>query len=189
VKHILRYLAGTCDWGLWFGRKERQGDTLTGYRDSDYAGDVDVRYSTTGVIFFLGGNPITWQSMKQKVVAQLSCEAEYIATPNATCQGLCLARVLAEVKGTEPRAPLLKVDNQSAIALIKNHVISGQSHHIKVKYHLVRESAARGQIKVEVVGIGGQLGDILTKSLSKVKFQELRDIIGLINTSTQYCKA
>jgi hypothetical protein len=64
VKHILHYLAGTCDWGLYFGRKERQGDTLTGYSDSDYAGDVDVRYSTTRVIFFHDGNPITWQSMK-----------------------------------------------------------------------------------------------------------------------------
>jgi hypothetical protein len=123
--------------------------------------------------------------MKQKIVAHSSCEAEYNATANTTCQGLWLARV----KGTEPRAPLLKVDNQSAIALIKNPVLSGQSRHIEVKYLLVRESAARGQIKVEFIGIGDQLGDILTKSLGKVKFQELRDRIGLINTSTQHCKA
>jgi hypothetical protein len=177
VKHILRYLAGTCDRGLWFGKKERQGDTLTGYSDSHYAGDVDVRYSTTGVIFFLGGSPITWQSMKQKVVAQSSCEAEYIAAANATCQGLWLARVLAEVKGTEQRAPLLKVDNQSAIALIKNPVLFGQSCHIKVKYHLVRESAVRGQIKVEFVGIGDQLGDILTKSIGKVKFNFVIELV------------
>jgi hypothetical protein len=186
VKHILCYLAGTCDWGLCFGRKEGQGVALTGYSDSDYAGDVDVRYSTTGVIFLVE-SPITWQSMKQKIVAQSSCEAEYIAAANATCQGLWLSRVLAEVKGT--RHPLLKVDNQSAIALIKNLVLSGQSCHIEVKYHLVRESAARGQIKVEFVGTGDQLGNILTKSLGKIKFQELRDRNGLINTSSHPCKA
>jgi hypothetical protein len=122
-------------------------------------------------------------------VAQSNYEAEYIAATNATCQGLWLARVLAEVKGTEPMASLLKVDNQSAIVLIKNPVLFVQCRHIEVKYHLGRESEARGQIKVEFVRMGDQLGDILTKSLGKVKFQELRDRIGLINTSTQHCNA
>jgi hypothetical protein len=56
---------------------------LTGFSDSDYTGEVDKRHNTTGVIFFLGSNPISWQSMKQKVVAQLSCEAEYMS-----CKGV-----------------------------------------------------------------------------------------------------
>jgi hypothetical protein len=84
VKHILRYIAGTCDWGIWFGRRTEEEAALTGFSDSNYAGDVDKRHSTTGVIF-LGSNLISWQSMNQKVVAQSSCEAEYIATSNATC--------------------------------------------------------------------------------------------------------
>jgi hypothetical protein len=29
------------------------------------AGDVDTQRSTSWVIFFLGGNPITWQAAKQ----------------------------------------------------------------------------------------------------------------------------
>jgi hypothetical protein len=40
--------------------------------------DVDSRKSTTGVLFFLGNNPISWQSQKQKVVVLSTCEAEYI---------------------------------------------------------------------------------------------------------------
>jgi hypothetical protein len=90
-----------------------------------------------GVIFFLTNNPITWQSMKQKVVAQSSCESEYIIAANASCQALWLARVLAEVQGSTPSTPLLRVDNKSAIALMKNLVLHGQSKHIEVKYHLV----------------------------------------------------
>jgi glutamate mutase epsilon subunit len=50
---------------------------------------------TTGVICFLSGSPIAWQSKKQKVIAQSSCEAEYIATANATCQALWLSQVMA----------------------------------------------------------------------------------------------
>jgi hypothetical protein len=53
--------------------------------DVDFARDVDARKSTTGVIFFLPNSPITWQSTKQKVVAQSSCESEYIAAANPTC--------------------------------------------------------------------------------------------------------
>jgi hypothetical protein len=56
-----------------------------------------------------------------------------------TCQALWLARVLAEVQGSAPSTPLLRVDNKSVIALIKNLVLHGQSKYIEVKYYLVRE--------------------------------------------------
>jgi hypothetical protein len=128
---------------FWFSRRREEEVSLTGFSDSDYAGDVDKRKSTTGMIFFLADSPITWQSMKQKVVAQSSCEVEYITAANATCQALWLSRVLAEVRGTKLRVPLLKVDNKSAIVLIKNLVLTRQSRHIEVKYYLVRESAVR----------------------------------------------
>jgi hypothetical protein len=137
VKKILRYVAGTCNWGLWFDRKKGNQALLTGFNDADFAGDVDARKSTTRVIFFLANNPITWQSMKQKVVAQSSYESEYIVAANATCQALWLSRVLAEGQGSAPSTQLLRVDNKSAIALIKNPVLHEQSKHIEVKYHLV----------------------------------------------------
>jgi hypothetical protein len=60
VKKIIRYLAGTCNWGLWFGRKKGNQTLLTGFSDADFAGDVDAKKSTTWVIFFLANSPITW---------------------------------------------------------------------------------------------------------------------------------
>jgi hypothetical protein len=144
VKKILRYVAGTCNWGLWFGQKKENQALLTGFNDADFAGDVDAKKSTTGVIFFLMNNLIMWQSMKQKVVAQSSCESEYIAAANTMCQTLWLAWVLAEVQGSALSTPLLRVDNKSAIALIKNLMLHGQSKHIEVKYHLVWESVENG---------------------------------------------
>jgi hypothetical protein len=70
---------------------------LTGFRDANFTGDVDARKNITWFIFFLVNNPITWQLMKQNVVAQSSYESEYIAATNATCQALWLVLVLAEV--------------------------------------------------------------------------------------------
>jgi hypothetical protein len=97
LKKILHYVVGTCNWGLWFERKKGNQALLTGFSDADFVGDVDARKSTTWVIFFLVNNSIMWQSTKQKVVAQSSCESEYITAANATYQALWLARVLAEV--------------------------------------------------------------------------------------------
>jgi hypothetical protein len=154
---------------------------LTGFSDADFAGDVNAKKSTTGVIFFLANSPITWQLTKQKVVAQFRCESEYIAAANTTCQALGLARVLAKVQGSAPSTPLLRVDNKFAIALIKNPVLHGQSKHIEVKYHLVRESVENGRIKVEFIRSEEQLGDILTKPLGRVKFLEFHTKIGLID--------
>jgi hypothetical protein len=97
------------------------------------------------------------------------------------CQVLWVAWVVAEVQGSAPSTPLLRVDNKPVIALIKNLVLHGQSKHINVKYHLVWESAENGRIKVEFIRSEEQLGDILTKLLGRVKFLELRTKIGLIN--------
>jgi hypothetical protein len=107
-------------------------------------------------------------------VAQSNYESEYIAAANATCQPLWLARVLAEVQDCTSSTPLLRVDNKSAIALIKNLVLHEQSKHIEVKYHLVRKFVKNDRIKVEFIRSEEQLGDILTKPLSRVKFLELR---------------
>jgi hypothetical protein len=59
VKKILRYVTGTCNWGLWFDQKKENQTLLTGFSDVDFTGD-DIRKSTTGVIFFLANSPITW---------------------------------------------------------------------------------------------------------------------------------
>lgn len=179
VKHIVRYIAGTIDWGLFYPRKTGVKANLLGFSDSDLAEDVDSRKSTSGVIFFLGESPISWQSSKQKVVALSSCEAEYIAAATAACQAVWLARLLAEILDSAVSMPVLRVDNKSTISLVKNPVHHDRSKHIDTRYHLIREYAQNGQIEVEFIRTDEQLGDVLTKPLCKTKFQELCIKIGL----------
>ena len=59
VKRMLRYVAGMVNYGCYYERKEGK-TTLLGYSDSDHGADVNGRKSTTRVLFFLGGNIITW---------------------------------------------------------------------------------------------------------------------------------
>ena len=89
--------------------------------------------------------------------------------------------MLAELVGGAVLASKLKVDNKSAIALMKNPVHHDRSKHIDVKFHFIRECCDRKLIDVEFVGTEVQLGDILTKALGRVRFQELRGEIDMKN--------
>jgi hypothetical protein len=104
----------------------------------------------------------------EKVVALSSCEAEYIAGTAATCQAVWLARLLGELLRSDAETPRIMMDNQSAIALSKNHVLHARSKHIKTKYHFIRECVDRGEVTLESVGTADQLADILTKPLARV---------------------
>jgi hypothetical protein len=88
---------------------------------------------------------------------------------------------LAELIEGAVVAPRLKVDNKSAIALMKNHVHHDRSKHIDVKFHFIWECCDRKLINVECAGTELQLGDILTKALGQSQLQELRGGIGMKN--------
>jgi hypothetical protein len=178
VKHLLRYIAGTLNLGVTY-RRGYGALQLLGYSDADLAGDVNDRKSTTGMIYFLGQSPVSWQSQKQRVVAVSSCESEYIAAATTACQGVWLSRLLGELMNEEPRAPKLLVDNKSAISLTKNPVLHDRSKHIDIRYHLIRHYVEEGDLEIDYVSTDAQLADLLTKALGRVRFQELRSKIGV----------
>jgi hypothetical protein len=183
VKHLLRYVKGTVNSGCCY-RKLTDKPELLGYSDSDHAGDVDDRKSTTGVLYYYGHCPISWASQKQRIVAQSSCEAEYVAAAIAASQGVWLSRLIEEILGSEAVKFTIKVDNQSAISLCKNPVFHERSKHIDVRYHFVRECVEEGKLEVEHVRTEEQHADILTKPLARFRFQTLKEKIGMLEVSS-----
>ena len=63
------------------------------------------------MLVFFGAAPIAWQSLKQKIVALSTCEAEYIAASTVACQAVWLRRLLGELTDEEAHPPALMVDN------------------------------------------------------------------------------
>ena len=63
VKGILRYIKGTIDVGLVFEKDSTGKQDCIGYVDSDYAGDLDKRRSTTGYVFTFSKAPVSWRSI------------------------------------------------------------------------------------------------------------------------------
>ena len=46
--------------------------------DADSIGNVDIRRSTIGYVYTLGGTAVNWSSQLQKMVALSTTEAEYV---------------------------------------------------------------------------------------------------------------
>jgi hypothetical protein len=89
AKRVLRYIAKNPGAGIFFrGRtfKESRSPRLicTMYSDADFAGDPVMRKSTTGIVFMVNCAPILWKSKLQTIVAQSTCEAEFVAAMIST---------------------------------------------------------------------------------------------------------
>jgi hypothetical protein len=109
VKRILRYLKLTENVGIRYCGPASQ---LKTYCDSDYAGDVDTRKSTSGTVSMMNGGPIAWNSSNQTVTALASTEAEYMAMSVAMKDILWLRRLTSFLSGSELEDPApLYVDN------------------------------------------------------------------------------
>ncbi|KAG6520427.1 hypothetical protein ZIOFF_017482 [Zingiber officinale] len=96
AKRILRYLQGTRKLGIKYVKEKE--NKLVGYTDSDWAGSLDDRKSTSVYIFCLGSKIISWVSKKQKTVSLSSAEAKYIAATDAACEAVWLRRILSDVE-------------------------------------------------------------------------------------------
>jgi hypothetical protein len=72
VKRILRYLKGTLQVGISYTIGDLQ---LKAFSDADWAGDFNDRRFTTGLVIFLGNNPISWSSKKHQTMSRSSTEA------------------------------------------------------------------------------------------------------------------
>ncbi|KAK9705165.1 hypothetical protein RND81_07G037600 [Saponaria officinalis] len=180
AKMILRYLKGTTDLGIFY-RKGENNSKLMAYTDSDYAGDLDDRRSTSGFAFMLGSGAVSWASKKQPVVALSTTEAKYIAVLLCACQCVWLRRVLKKIGFEEKSGTVILCDNSSTIQLSKNPEFHGKSEHIDVRFHFLRELLNDGVVKLSYCTSENQVADIMTNPLKLEQFEKLRRMLGMTN--------
>ena len=165
AKRILRYLKGSIDLKLHYSR----GDEfeVVGYADADFGSDTSDRKSRMGYVFLLGGNAVSWKSVKQNSVALSTAEAEYIALSTAITEGLWLKQLLVDLNINCDRI-VMKEDNKNAI-LFGNNNDNNKSRckHIDVRYRFINDEIQKGNVKVEYVRSEYQTADIFTKALNQ----------------------
>jgi hypothetical protein len=163
--------------GLFF--KQGEENRLHGYTDADYGQDIDDRVSIGAYIFFLGNSPISWNSKKQSNTSRSSCESEYRALAQCSCEAVWIRRLLKELRILDDKPTHLYCDNQSSIKLSYNPVFHEKSKHFEIDFHFTRQQVENNTIRVEFIPSQEQLADLLTKSLGRIKFENCRDKLNL----------
>jgi hypothetical protein len=179
AKQVLRYLAGTVHLGLNYNNHNAT-ITITGFCDSDYAGDVSDRKSINGNLFMMANGPISWSSRKQPVVALSSTEAEYISLAEEARVAVWLQQLAGEF-GYKFESIPINIDNNSALQLAKSNKTTHKSKHIAVKYHFTRDLLSQREPMISLQHIPSEenTADIFTKALAKIKFVKHREALGL----------
>ena len=181
AKRLLRYLKHTIFHGIHL--RKNTPWALTTYSDADWAGNLDDRTSTSAYICFLGQNPLSWSSKKQRAIARSSTEAEYRSLANAASETMWIMNLLDELGYPLKRPPALLCDNLGATHLSYNPVDHSRMKHIQIDLHFVRDLVQKGTLNVHHVHTTDQLADLLTKPLSQQRTATLRSKIGLTDGS------
>jgi hypothetical protein len=151
---------------------------LTCYTDSDYAGSIDDRKSTSGYAFLFGKNMISWEYKKQPIVSISSTEVEYVVATTKACHAVWLKRLLMDFGYTTKEPISIFFDNNSSISLSRNH---HKRKHIDTRFHFIRELVNNGDIILKFCGSQDKLAHIFTKPLGRDVFQFRHQSLGIIN--------
>ena len=138
--------------------------------DADWAGEIDTRKSTSGMVFLLNGGPITYRSSTQKSVALSTAESEYLALSDAVKEAVYLKMLLEDLNQTNDEPIVIYEDNQAAEKISKNPVFHTRTKHIDIRHHFIREKVQEGIVTVTGIPTDKQLADLFTKSLGKQLF-------------------
>nr|CAD1824769.1 unnamed protein product [Ananas comosus var. bracteatus] len=169
------YLRGTTSTCLEFCRCK---DSVVGYVDSDFASDLNRRRSLLSYVFSIGGCAVSWKASLQPIVALSTTEAEYIAMTEGVKKAMWLRGLFEELTSCWDLT-IVYSDSQSAIHLSKDQMFHERTKHIDVKFHFVRDVIGKRPVIVKKISTKDNPTDILTKSLTIIKFKHCLDLVAV----------
>jgi hypothetical protein len=177
VKRIFRYLKGSRELWLSYGG---EGKVLEGYADAD-GSMMEDRRAISGYAFIINGGAVLWSAKKQEIVSLSTTESEYIAATYAAKEALWLRSLISQLFGKTLPATTLFSDNQSAIALTKEHQYHARTKHIDVRFHFIRWIVEEGKLRIIYCPTEDMVADVLTKALPSAKVKHFARELGLVS--------
>jgi hypothetical protein len=150
---------------------ENQRYNLTIYADASFAVGP-LMQSVSGYIIYLNGSPLLWGSLKQTIIVDSSCSAEYVAASVACKQAIYAENLIGFMGFSCKRPYTMYTDSTACLHIATNSTRLGNVRHIQIRYHLVRCYVTLGSIKMMYCITEEMVADLLTKIVSGA--QDLR---------------
>jgi hypothetical protein len=121
----------------------------------------------------VGAAPNFWRSALQTIVAQSTCEAEYIVVATISQENLFVRMLLTDLGFHQPSPTPMFCNNRSAIHNVTRGCTSRKTRHISLKYHLSRDLASKGIIRMVYVPKANNCAYLLMKHVPLSTFTHL----------------
>ncbi|MBW0585076.1 hypothetical protein O181_124791 [Austropuccinia psidii MF-1] len=164
--------------GIRFTKKNSSAGSLVGLADANYSNSAVTKKTTSGFVATLYGNPISWSTKKQAIVAQLTTEAEFVAINKCAEQLRWLSMLLTSI-GLETGIPTILNDNRGAVFITEEAKLNWNSKHIEIRFQYVRNMVRRQLLNIAHAPLTAMISDILTKPLGTVELNELKRLLNM----------
>ena len=166
LKRLGRYLLGSPRVITKFEyQEEKKG--IEAWTDTDYAGCMRTRKSTSGGILKIGEHIIKSWSTTQSVISLSSGEAEYYGMVRGASMGIGLRAVLEDL-GVKKVNLEVKTDAAAAVG-IANRQGLGKVRHLETSQLWLQGKVADGEIEITKVKGEENVADALTKHVNAEK--------------------
>ena len=153
IKHVLCYLRGTTDIGLFYSNESKP--KLLKYADASYLSDPHKAKSQTWYVFYYNKPVISWKSVKHTMVVTSSNHSKILAIHETSCECIWLRSMIQHIRelcglfSIKDNSTTLFEYNTTYIAKIKGSYIKGDRiKHISQKFFYIHELQKIGEINV-----------------------------------------
>ncbi|CAE7421178.1 RE1 [Symbiodinium sp. CCMP2592] len=174
-KRILKYLARTVDYGIWY-QMVKDDPLLVVYSDASYAPGGGRSFGST--MAQVAGMPVAWRSAKQPVITLSVAEAELYEGISAVQLGLGVGAMLSELE--ECGVMHLRIDNAAAQGLASEAPGSWKTRHLRVRARYLRQEVSAQRLVISHVCGSEQKADLGTKGFDLPKFKMLMELWRII---------
>jgi len=120
MKHLLHYLKGNKEYGLFISKGRLGGAKLEAWSDAEWSRDLDRSRSLSGVLFIINEVLVIWSSKFQTFVALSTAKAEFSALSDSIRQVLWTRPILEELSTHQSTPKCVHKDNLGTISWTKD---------------------------------------------------------------------
>jgi hypothetical protein len=146
--------------------------TVVAYSDASFAVG-ETKQSISGFDIMINGSPVLWGSLKQTVVVDSTCSAEYVAASICCKQIMHAENMVQFLEFTCVRPYKMYTDSEACMKIANNASKLGMVRHLEIRYHLVRCIILAGDIVLSYCITEEMLADLFTKIVSSAQDKRL----------------